>query len=770
MSYISLFNQSVISGDINTTNLIINGTVDFTNASITGLVDNITTSLINSNSQIQVKDGGVTDIKIVSVSSTKITGYINISGSVIYFTLPLNMGSCDISNVGTLTTSSLNVGSSTGFIKSTSGSYGTSAIAESDVTNLSTDLLTLYNKTQNFGSSGQLINTLNANYQNISFLNNITTNYATIGSDTGFVKLSFGIVGTSAIAESDVTNLSTDLTTLNNKTQKFDTSGQISATIIPSANLFYNIGDGTHQLNTVYTADVQLGGFSLYSRLGTFLPYSGGTMTGDINCGTHNISNVGTLTTSSLNVGSSTGFIKSTSGSYGASAIAESDVTNLSTDLTTLNNKTQNQTAIANNTTFAGTLTTDILDSLSGNDLVIKRSGSTLFTLSTLGCRITGSIANIADNSNSCGTSTLRFTKVYTLAVDSSSGLNLQYNASTKCAITTNGMTITGVLIPDADNTRAIGGTITRFTIIYVNTVDSSAGVQLNFNGFGKLLTTTNGITITGTALPSTDLTVNLGSASNRWNYLYAAYVDGGSAAGVNLNFNSATKLSTISTGITVFGNVAAGVDNTNTLGLTGTRYLTVYATNVDSSSGWNLKNNNVVIAAIDGTGLTMSSAINCANNNINLPIFPDKVNSLMNIQGSTMALSAGVTSLLTPSGGTVTSINATTGITNTTATFLTQYTLARTRIMNVTIQLSISSSAITTLTIFSSLNATTTPPATGAKSQIQMTAIGTVYNLTLIDQVSAAQNSTFRVGMTSSVSATITLVYASMRIVGELN
>ena len=614
------------------------------------------------------------------------------------------------------------------------------------------------------------------------------------------------------------------MTTLNNKTQKFDTSGQISATIIPSANLFYNIGDGTHQLNTVYTADVQLGGFSLYSRLGTFLPYSGGTMTGDINCGTHNISNVGTLTTSSLNVGSSTGFIKSTSGSYGASAIAESDVTNLSTDLTTLNNKTQNQTAIANNTTFAGTLTTDILDSLSGNDLVIKRSGSTLFTLSTLGCRITGSIANIADNSNSCGTSTLRFTKVYTLAVDSSSGLNLQYNASTKCAITTNGMTITGVLIPDADNTRAIGGTITRFTIIYVNTVDSSAGVQLNFNGFGKLLTTTNGITITGTALPSTDLTVNLGSASNRWNYLYAAnvdssagvqlnfngsgklltttngititgtalpstdltvnlgsasnrwnylyaaYVDGGSAAGVNLNFNSATKLSTISTGITVFGNVAAGVDNTNTLGLTGTRYLTVYATNVDSSSGWNLKNNNVVIAAIDGTGLTMSSAINCANNNINLPIFPDKVNSLMNIQGSTMALSAGVTSLLTPSGGTVTSINATTGITNTTATFLTQYTLARTRIMNVTIQLSISSSAITTLTIFSSLNATTTPPATGAKSQIQMTAIGTVYNLTLIDQVSAAQNSTFRVGMTSSVSATITLVYASMRIVGELN
>ena len=478
--------------------------------------------------------------------------------------------------------------------------------------------------------------------------------------------------------------------------------------------------------------------------------------------------------------------------------------TDLNTRISAIETKTQYQSAAASVTTFTGTVAVGTLNNVSG--VALQYNGATALVTTATGITVTSAV--------SCGTvssaSSLSITSVTTMSltattamtinavtgitiqfngstkitvatggctlagttvagvINFSTGPVLQFNAATKLAITTTGATVTGVLVPDADNTRTLGASATRFTIIYASTIDSSAGVQLNYNAAARLTTNSAGITIAGTTIPNADITLNLGSASNRWNYIYTSSID--SSTGVSLAYNSSTKASTTSTGLQVFGNVYPSSDNANSLGLSSSRYATCYTTSIDSNTGWSMLANTITQASITIAGLNMSNSINCASNNINLPVLPDKALGLMNIQGSTMALTAGVTAVLTPSGGTVTSINALNGITNTIATFLSQYTGARTLIMNVVIQLSVSTNTITTLTIFSSLNATTTPPATGAKSQIQMTATGTVYNITLIDQVSAAQNSTFRVGMTSSATATITLVYASMRIVGELN
>lgn len=108
-NYISLINETNITGNVNATSIIFNGSVDFTDATpIIGLVDNSTLELITNpltnlqSNLIQVKDGGITNIKIVSMDSSKLTGYISIHDSRVYFTLPIDLSNNIIYNVNRL--------------------------------------------------------------------------------------------------------------------------------------------------------------------------------------------------------------------------------------------------------------------------------------------------------------------------------------------------------------------------------------------------------------------------------------------------------------------------------------------------------------------------------------------------------------------------------------------------------------------------------------------------------------------------------------------
>lgn len=109
MSYISLFNKYDVSGDVSADNIVFNGLVDFTNATpIIGLVDELTLKIIDNPNNglikniIQIKDNGVTNIKIVSMDADKLTGNISIDGILnkILFKLVLDMEGNNIINIG----------------------------------------------------------------------------------------------------------------------------------------------------------------------------------------------------------------------------------------------------------------------------------------------------------------------------------------------------------------------------------------------------------------------------------------------------------------------------------------------------------------------------------------------------------------------------------------------------------------------------------------------------------------------------------------------
>lgn len=98
MSYIGLLNETVYTGIINATSIRFIGEVDFIEATpIIGLTDNITLEIINNPltgrtlNIMQIKDNGVTNIKIVSMDSNKLTGNIEIISGIIYLDLPINI-------------------------------------------------------------------------------------------------------------------------------------------------------------------------------------------------------------------------------------------------------------------------------------------------------------------------------------------------------------------------------------------------------------------------------------------------------------------------------------------------------------------------------------------------------------------------------------------------------------------------------------------------------------------------------------------------------
>ena len=550
MSYVSLLNETNYNGNITATSISFEGNVDFTNASpITGLADGITLDLITNplsglnQNLIEIKDAGVTDIKIVSVNASKLIGAISITGSIIYFTLPLNMGNLNINNINTLSAINITLNSidlntrlttdenainnnatnitsllnrtqyqSAGSnITTFTGTLAVPAISLNSI-DLQTSLTTLNNKTQCFGTSGQLTSTLNANYQNISFLNNITTTYATIGSSSGFVKLAYGIVGTSAINESDVVNLSTDLTTLNNKTQYLDTTGQYTNAFNPSVNYTYNLGANLKAWNNVYCADVNLSGSLLSNSITTLNNKTqcfgtSGQLISTLNGNSQNISSLNNITTTSATIGSSSGFVKLATGIVGTSAINESDVVNLSTDLTTLNNKTQ----------CFGT-SGQLISTINGNSQSINFLNNIKTTSATIG--------------SSSGFVKLAIGIVGTSAINESDVVNLSNDLTILNNKTQNFNTsgqISSTILPSTNNTYNLGNSSSALSSVFANNIYCT-DVSLSGSSVSSSITTLNNKTqnfntsgqISSTILPSTNNTYNLGNSSSALSTVFA--------------------------------------------------------------------------------------------------------------------------------------------------------------------------------------------------------------------------------------------------------
>ena len=571
MSYVSLLNQNLFSGDINTSSLIIDGTLDLTNANIIGLADNVTTQIINNpntnvaNNVLQVKDGGITNQKIVTMDSNKLTGNISVAGGYVKLLLPLNMNDNDINNVS--------------------------------------DIIPYSDETAHLGS----------------ILNKFANIYSRDGYFTGSINVhvidnSLGVVisynGTPIIQ----TTLS-GLSVLSNMLL----SGSLasSGNIYPMLDTTYNLGININRWLTTYTKNID-------SSDGINIKYNNTTQ---LTIGNNNVSVSGTLITPAITLNGT-------------------DLnTRLVTDennITTLQNKTQYQSASGNNTTFTGSLTstgsiyvnnkilttdtTNHLLYIYDNAYTTPNLGNNCFRFSGFPSGNTATITamdasgvyknalnidayplNIYNN----GTQIMQFTAngfYMNKGQITANPLQLQYNGVTKIQTSNTGATISGTLTTDNLITNSLTGYLYgngTSAISASSTIPESAitGLSTDLTNLQNKTqyqsASANITTFTGTTKVST---FYLGDTTNNWTYRYVNgdhFVDYYNSSGtytgnaykitgysgniqytlninvpnisvstllttptinnstsVSLQYNSSTKLSTTNTGISITGSI----------------------------------------------------------------------------------------------------------------------------------------------------------------------------------------------------------------------
>lgn len=447
MSYISLFNQNEVTGDIISNNIIIGGNIDFTNANIIGLVDNITTALINNNSQIQVKDGGITDIKIVSMSATKLSGYISISGSVIYFTLPLDMSNNNINNINTLTVHYIILNGTDLDTRIT--------LDELEISNLKSQMITANNniytlqlKTQYLNTFGQLTNNLLPNANNTIDIGSLTYNY----NNGYFNKIYTPTINYSSGIDlqyngNSVLNINSDGFTMNNASVN-------KIYCYPGSNLQLGMNSG----NTYFYSDIGLNAHQLLNcSFGSINTVSTNYI--DYNVGSTPIT-IGGLTPSII---------------FGSSInVNNKAITNCNsiTSGTTMNINSGGAYAINLLTTGAQITTNSTLNML--NNAITYCN---LLSGSSTGLQIDGNSFDIQFNNNiipnanhilSLGSSSKGFLKIYGDELSATNG-GLSLNG--------NGISILlkSNLLPNVNNTFSLGTAGQAYSNIYT--------VDLNLNG-----------------------------------------------------------------------------------------------------------------------------------------------------------------------------------------------------------------------------------------------------------------------------------------------
>jgi len=182
----------------------------------------------------------------------------------------------------------------------------------------------------------------------------------------------------------------------------------------------------------------------------------------------------------------------------------------------------------------SGITTTNTINNVTG--VAIQYNGSTKLAITSTGVSVTGSLS--------------ASTSVISPILNNTSGVVVQYNGVSQFETMNghvyipNGISI-GLTSLDPSLKLSVFGnigcvTLTAVTSILTPLINSASGVSLQYNGSTKLLTTSSGLTLTGT--------VNCSDIDH--------------AAGTNLKYGGSTKLATTSIGVTVIGTLnTAAVD-----------------------------------------------------------------------------------------------------------------------------------------------------------------------------------------------------------------
>lgn len=397
-SYISLFNKTTFTGEIDATDIVFNGSADFSNVSpIVGLVDNVTLEIIDNpdtgvaDNIIQVKNGGITNVKIVTMDSSKLTGSLNIAGGTINFSLDLVPNVTDIYNLG-------------------SALKRVNRIYVKDITLNGTDLNTFLDALY------VAIQTLIDKTQNQSATSGSTVFTGTMSITGNLTVPSILLNGTDL--DTRLTNDESNITILFARTQNqsaisgtttfsglVNTTNLVASNTVTSTNDFISTNSGIETKNfRIGTVTGGLSSFVTKSGGIAFAPVSGGSITmTTIGSATISLTSGSSLTlqattTTSITAGSSNLSLTSTSGNVNISATAASQNINVnSTSLRPLNDNTM---PLGDSThKYTNVYTVDV--NLSGTSLNTALTGKANLS----GATFTGAITapNITDTALSAG-------------------------------------------------------------------------------------------------------------------------------------------------------------------------------------------------------------------------------------------------------------------------------------------------------------------------------------------------------------------------------
>lgn len=639
MSYISLLNQNQFTGDINATSITMNGDLDMNNNNIlktdTLTTNNITLTGSDLNTRLNNDETEIATLQIkteyqatytehptyqvtefddtvraqyfswvlynppsiskLSVSYSDMFYLLTLSGILQYdgtkltiqnpiplyvhdifmngVDLDVRINTIEIKTqnqtaipnsttfTGLLSCDTLDVGTLTGYIKGTTGSFSAvTSIPESDVTNLTTDL------SSKVPYTGATTN-VDLNSKNLTNVNSFVASTVTTPIINGSTGINIKYNGT------DILDIVSDGISFPNPTVNkiyVNSGSQLQIGMNSSNTYFYSdVNLNSHQLlgclfgaiNTISTnyidynvppTPITIGGLATSIKFASPIDLNSQVIT---NGSTASFTG---LSCTSLHVDSLNGYIKGTTGSFSAvSSIPESDITGLSTDLTNLQNKTQYQSATGNVTTFTGSLSCPTYTS-TGN-VTIGATGSNTITLSTAGTSI---ISNTQLNMGGNGIYNCNILSGYTGA-----GLSLNGNGSN--------IQVSNTVVPDTTNTKSLGTNSLVWNKVCCATLSCGfSGLTIDGNGAS--------IVFNNSVYPNANNTLSLGLNGYAWSNTYSNIVTAptiNNNAGVAIQYNGSTKLATNNTGITVTGSIYCSNYTSSggiTVGVTGANTITL--------------------------------------------------------------------------------------------------------------------------------------------------------------------------------------------------
>jgi hypothetical protein len=554
-------------------------------------------SLDVSGGNLEVADSGVSDVKIVDVSASKLTGS---------FDADVVASADSTYDIGSNAVRWANVYADALDATSITGTLQTAA--QPNITSLGT------------------ISSLD-----VSSVSSFPTN-SSLTVSSGSLRVALMGVGTAELQNSSVIDTKISSVSASKLTGSFDadvvasadSTYDIGSNAVRWANIYADALDATSITGTLQTAAqpniTSLGTISSLTTTGTLTTHSiepAADSTYDIGANAVRWANIyadaldatsitGTLQTAAQPNITSLGSLTSlTSGTIepaadstydiGANAVRWANIYADALDATSITGTLQtaaqpNITSLGtiSSLTTTGTLTTQTIEP-SADSTYLLGNNSTRY-LHGYFDNLTSSTVNAGDLSVTTLESDIipGTNAAYDLGTSSGKFMNLYvYNVYSTSSVTTNslnasavsGMTIYGDLIPNADGARDLGSNSRRFTeahaINFYGTLQTAA--QPNITSLGSLTSLTS-----GTIEPTTDSTYNIGSNSTRWAHIYADAITTVTLNSTNLsgtlttasqpNITSLGTLSSLSV-----GHITPSSDDTYDLGTNSLSWSNIY-------------------------------------------------------------------------------------------------------------------------------------------------------------------------------------------------